>query len=40
LEESGAKFALTRERVRQINAKAIRRLKGQRSRQLRTYLGQ
>ena len=40
LEEIGAKFDLTRERVRQIKEKAIRRLKGQRSRQLRTYLGQ
>ena len=40
LEEIGAKFDLTRERVRQIKEKAIRRLKGQRSRLLRAYLGQ
>lgn len=40
LEEIGAKFDLTRERVRQIKEKAIRRLKGQKSRLLKTYLGQ
>ena len=39
LEEIGAKFDLTRERVRQIKEKAIRRLKGQKSRLLKTYLG-
>ncbi len=40
LEEIGAKFELTRERVRQIKEKAIRRLKGQKSRLLKSYLGQ
>ncbi len=40
LEEIGAKFDLTRERVRQIKEKAIRRLKGQKSKLLKTYLGQ
>ena len=40
LEEIGAKFDLTRERVRQIKEKAIRRLKGQKSRPLKAYLGQ
>ncbi len=40
LEEIGAKFELTRERVRQIKEKAIRRLKGQKSRLLISYLGQ
>ncbi|MBW7935735.1 MAG: RNA polymerase sigma factor RpoD/SigA [Flavobacteriales bacterium] len=40
LEEIGAKFDLTRERVRQIKEKAIRRLKqGQRSHLLKPYLG-
>jgi RNA polymerase primary sigma factor len=40
LEEIGEKFELTRERVRQIKEKAIRRLKiTSRSRILRTYLG-
>src|SRR5690606_27446274 len=40
LEEIGEKFDLTRERVRQIKEKAIRRLKQQsRSKQLKTYLG-
>jgi RNA polymerase primary sigma factor len=40
LEEIGEKFDLTRERVRQIKEKAIRRLKQQsRSRLLKTYLG-
>lgn len=41
LEEIGAKFDLTRERVRQIKEKAIRRLKHTaRSRLLKAYLGQ
>lgn len=40
LEEIGAKFNLTRERVRQIKEKAIRRLKGQKSQLLKSYLGQ
>ncbi|MBS1651494.1 MAG: sigma-70 family RNA polymerase sigma factor [Bacteroidetes bacterium] len=40
LEEIGEKFELTRERVRQIKEKAVRRLKhGSRSRLLKTYLG-
>ena len=39
LEEIGAKFDLTRERVRQIKEKAIRRLKGQKSKLLKYYLG-
>ena len=39
LEEIGAKFDLTRERVRQIKEKAIRSLKGPRSRLLAAYLG-
>ncbi len=39
LEEIGEKFDLTRERVRQIKEKAIRRLKGQKSRLLKAYLG-
>ena len=40
LEEIGQKFDLTRERVRQIKEKAIRRLKHTgRSRTLRAYLG-
>jgi RNA polymerase primary sigma factor len=40
LEEIGVKFDLTRERVRQIKEKAIRRLKHtSRSRMLQTYLG-
>lgn len=39
LEEIALKFDLTRERVRQIKEKAIRRLKGQRSRHLRAFLG-
>jgi RNA polymerase primary sigma factor len=39
LEEIGQKFDLTRERVRQIKEKAIRRLKhAGRGRSLRTYL--
>ncbi len=41
LEEIGAKFDLTRERVRQIKEKAIRRLKhASRSKLLKNYLGQ
>lgn len=40
LEEIGAKFDLTRERVRQIKEKSIRKLKGQRSRLLKSYLGE
>ena len=39
LEEIALKFDLTRERVRQIKEKAIGRLKGQRSRHLRAFLG-
>jgi RNA polymerase primary sigma factor len=40
LEEIGEKFDLTRERVRQIKEKAIRRLKHtSRSRMLKSYLG-
>ncbi|MDE6555438.1 MAG: sigma-70 family RNA polymerase sigma factor, partial [Duncaniella sp.] len=39
LEEIGAKFDLTRERVRQIKEKAIRRLKGQKSHLLQPFLG-
>ena len=39
LEEIGVKFDLTRERVRQIKEKAIRRLKGQKSKLLKSYLG-
>ncbi|HMQ79055.1 MAG TPA: RNA polymerase sigma factor RpoD/SigA [Ignavibacteria bacterium] len=40
LEEIGEKFKLTRERVRQIKEKAIRRLKhASKSKQLKTYLG-
>ena len=38
LEEIGDKFDLTRERVRQIKEKAIRKLKGQKSRLLKSYL--
>ena len=38
-DEIGAKFDLTRERVRQIKEKAIRRLKGQKSKNLKVYLG-
>ncbi len=41
LEEIGSKFDLTRERVRQIKEKAVRRLKhASRSKLLKTYLGQ
>ena len=40
LEEIGEKFSLTRERVRQIKEKAIRRLRhASRSKALRAYLG-
>jgi RNA polymerase primary sigma factor len=40
LEEIGEKFDLTRERVRQIKEKAIRRLRHtSRSKLLKTYLG-
>ena len=40
LEEIGSKFDLTRERVRQIKEKAIKRLKhNSRSKLLRAYLG-
>ncbi|MEI6019590.1 MAG: RNA polymerase sigma factor RpoD/SigA [Bacteroidota bacterium] len=40
LEEIGEKFELTRERVRQIKEKAVRRLKqGSRSKMLKVYLG-
>ena len=40
LEEIGDKFGLTRERVRQIKEKAIRRLRNNsRSKLLKTYLG-
>jgi len=40
LEEIGEKFELTRERVRQIKEKAVRRLKhGSKSRLLKAYLG-
>lgn len=40
LEEIGEKFNLTRERVRQIKEKAIKRLKGQKSKLLKSYLGE
>lgn len=40
LEEIGDKFDLTRERVRQIKEKAIRHLKGQKSKLLKSYLGE
>jgi RNA polymerase primary sigma factor len=40
LEEIGEKFDLTRERVRQVKQKAIRRLQsGSKTQMLRTYLG-
>jgi RNA polymerase primary sigma factor len=40
LEEIGDKFNLTRERVRQIKEKAIRRLRtGSRNKLLKTFLG-
>ena len=39
LEEVGQQFSVTRERIRQIEAKAIRKLKHpSRSRELRTFL--
>ncbi|HAY18036.1 MAG TPA: RNA polymerase subunit sigma, partial [Rikenellaceae bacterium] len=38
LEEIGAKFDLTRERVRQIKEKAIRRLKSQNDYRLKAFL--
>jgi RNA polymerase primary sigma factor len=39
LEEVGQKFGLTRERIRQIESEALRKLRHpRRSRQLRTYL--
>jgi RNA polymerase primary sigma factor len=39
LEEVGQKFGLTRERIRQIESKALRRLRHpRRSRQLKEYL--
>ncbi|MDE6145845.1 MAG: sigma-70 family RNA polymerase sigma factor, partial [Muribaculaceae bacterium] len=40
LEEIGVKFDLTRERVRQIKEKAIRRLKSSKSDLLKSYLAQ
>ena len=40
LEEIGVKFDLTRDRVRQIKEKAIRRLKGSKSELLKSYLAQ
>lgn len=40
LEEIGDHFDLTRERVRQIKEKAIKRLKGQKSKLLKSYLGE
>lgn len=40
LEEIGERFELTRERVRQIKEKAIKRLKGQKSKLLKSYLGE
>lgn len=40
LEEIGVKFDLTRERVRQIKEKAIRRLKSSKSDLLKGYLAQ
>jgi RNA polymerase primary sigma factor len=41
LEEIGAKYALTRERVRQIKEKAIRRLRDcTKNQMLKSYLGQ
>ena len=40
LEEVGKKFGLTRERIRQIEGQALRKLRHpRRSRQLRDYLG-
>ena len=40
LEEIGERFDLTRERVRQIKEKAIKRLKGSKSKLLKSYLGE
>ena len=40
LEEIGEKFDLTRERVRQIKERAIKRLKGHKSKLLKSYLGE
>jgi len=41
LEEIGEKYGLTRERVRQIKEKAIRRLReGTKNKMLKAYLGQ
>lgn len=40
LEEIGDRFDLTRERVRQIKEKAIKRLKGSKSKLLKSYLGE
>ncbi|MDE6033574.1 MAG: sigma-70 family RNA polymerase sigma factor, partial [Muribaculaceae bacterium] len=40
LEEIGEKFDLTRERVRQIKEKAIRKLKSSKSELLKSYLAQ
>lgn len=40
LEEIGDRFGLTRERVRQIKEKAIKRLKGNKSKLLKSYLGE
>lgn len=39
LEEIGAKYNLTRERVRQIKEKAIRRLRNTKNKMLKSYLG-
>ena len=38
LEYCGAQFHVTRERIRQIEAKAIRKLRGPRAKALREYL--
>ena len=38
-EEIGDKYGLTRERVRQIKEKALRHIKHEHSRTLKTYLG-
>jgi RNA polymerase primary sigma factor len=40
LEEIGEKYGLTRERVRQIKEKAIRRLRNTKNKMLKSYLGQ
>lgn len=40
LEEIGERYGLTRERVRQIKEKAIRRLRNTKNKMLKTYLGQ